>query len=76
MDDIYAKNNVEWTEEHASMFDKNGIKNIAQVLLECKYLKFPTSEQIEKSEKELAKLDKHKNRFLYNHNMQKTKKHG
>lgn len=64
--DNYAKNNVEWTQNHVDMFTKNGMTNIANVLVECKHLKFPTSEQIAKAEKNLATLEKRKDRFFYN----------
>lgn len=75
MIDIHAKNNVEWTDSHVEIFVKNGLKNITNVLVECKHLKFPTKERIEFAEKELAKLDKHKNQFLYSRNYKrKTQK--
>lgn len=64
--DIHAKRNIEWTDSHAQLFDRNGITNIASVLVECKHLKFPTSEQIEKAEKDIAKLFKQKDKFIYN----------
>lgn len=71
----FYKNNVEWTEEHVSMLEKNGVQNIANVLVQCKHLKFPTVEQIEKAEKELAKLDKHKTKFIHNPKQQFKKDH-
>lgn len=68
--DKYAKSNIEWTDSYVELFNKNGIKNIAKVLVECKYLKFPTSGQIERAEKELEKLEKYKNRFRRKHKIE------
>lgn len=67
MDDIYAKNNVEWTQVYVKILEENGPINIADVLVGCKHLIFPTNEQIEKAEKALAKLEKHNQRSLRKH---------
>ena len=69
----YARNNVEWTNSHVELFEKNSITNIAKVLVECKHLNFPTKEQFEKAEKDLEKLEKYKRRPLRKHKIELLK---
>ncbi len=66
MTDIHAKNNVEWTEEHVNLFTRNNVTNVAQCLVECKQLKFPSSNQIAKAERDIALLLKAKNKYIHN----------
>lgn len=64
--DIHARNNVDWTESHVTMFIKNGVTDVAKVLYKCKHLKFPTNKQMEQAEKDLAIIMKQKDKKLHN----------